>query len=244
MDLMSLLTGLEKYGPPGLFLMAFITNLIPGFPALYLTFVGAYGALVHDPIKQLIVVISAGVGAGLGKVVVFYTSNVLAGKSETIRRKRDEYTWVINESKRGVFLLVLLFASLPLPDDVLYIPLGISGFNPIWFATAVIIGKILLTALVLFLGMTYWELLEKYFGSETANGPLALVGIAVGTIIVTGIIFSIDWKRIYLTYKEKGILRGTYVFFEELFYVFTLRPLRKWLAKRTASTNNPKTSTQ
>ncbi len=240
MDLAQLISELETYGPVGIFLTAFITNLIPGFPAVYLTIVGAYGALVHNPFHQILIVLAAGVGAGLGKVAVFYASNLLAGKAEVVRRKRDEYAWVLNESKRGVIFLVIIFASLPLPDDVLYIPLGISGFNPIWFTIAVILGKIILTAIVLFLGMTYWTLLEKYMGPETTVGPLAILGIIVGTIILTYIIFSIDWKRIYFAYKDEGWIQGTKTLFLEIFYVvFTLRPLRQ-----KASRNKQANTTQ
>ncbi len=231
MNLQELLLSLKEYGPPGLFLAAFISNLIPGFPAIYLTFVGAYGALVHDPLDQIITVVLAGLGAGLGKVVVFSTSNFLAGRSERVQQRREEYSWLISETKLGVFILVLLFAALPLPDDVLYIPLGISGFSILWFAAAVIIGKILLTAFVLFLGRTYWALVAKYFGGgqELTGENLALMflGIIVGTLIITWIIFSMDWKRIYFAYKEQGLLTGARVFLEELFHALTLKRFKK-----------------
>ena len=231
MNLQELLLRLKEYGPPGLFLAAFISNLIPGFPAVYLTFVGAYGALVHDPLDQIVTVVLAGLGAGLGKIVVFTTSNYLAGKSERIQQRREEYAWLISETKIGVFILVLLFAALPLPDDVLYIPLGISGFSIVWFAAAVILGKILLTAFVLLLGRTYWALVAKYFGGgqELSGQSLALMflGIIIGTLIITWIIFSIDWKRVYFAYKDHGVLTGARVFLEEFFHAITLKHFKR-----------------
>ncbi len=235
MDAESLIISLEKYGPLGLFLAAFMSNLIPGFPAIYLTLVGAYGALVHDPGTHIAVILSAGVGAGLGKIVVFYTSYFLAGKSQTIRKKREEYLWVLRTGrlgKLGIFLLVLLFASLPLPDDVLYIPLGISGFSGLWFAAGVIIGKILLTIMVFALGNAYWGLVERYFGdAENVNWGLVIGGLAAGTLLLTWILLSINWRRIYEEFSHSGFKKATIAFLDELIGVLTLRSLRKRLSK-------------
>ncbi len=224
MNIEHVITGLKEYGPLGLFLAAFVSNLIPGFPAVYLTLVGAVGGLVRDPVEALLTVVSAGVGAGLGKVVVFYTSNVLASRSEHVRRKREEYSWLISRTKVGLFILVFLFAALPLPDDVLYIPLGISGFSPAWFAAGVILGKIVLTAIVLLLGHAYWSLIGS---SEAGNWTVAIGGFLVGTIILSYIIFTINWKKVYFAYKDEGLKTGTIVFLYELFSVLTLKPLRE-----------------
>jgi uncharacterized membrane protein YdjX (TVP38/TMEM64 family) len=236
MDLEQLIQNLKDYGPPGLFLAALISNLIPGFPAIYLTLVGAYAALVHDPFSNLLVILAAGVGAGIGKIGVFYTSNFLASRSSRIRRKREEYLVFLNRGKLGIFLLVVLFASLPLPDDILYIPLGISGFSILWFAAGVIIGKIILTLIVFFLGNAYWGLIEKYMIGDTGavNWTLAIGGLALGTVLITLLIFSLDWKRIYDAYTNKGFLHGTKVLLEEIIGVLTLKPLRKYYQRRAS----------
>jgi len=235
MDTQTLLQQLHSYGPLGLFLAAFISNAIPGFPAIYLTIVGTYAVLVHDPRQEALVIISAGVGAGLGKVAVFYASNLLAGKSRRIRRMRDEYMWVLNRGKIGVFILVFLFASLPLPDDVLYIPLGVSGFSLPWFTVGVILGKIVLTAFVYFLGNTYWNLVNKFFGSpENVDWGLVITGLIAGTLILTYIIFAINWKRVYDAYTQKGIIDALKALLDEFIGAITLRPVRRSLARREA----------
>lgn len=231
MDLETLMAKLEEYGPLGLFLAAFISNAIPGFPALYLTLVGTYAVLVHDPKGQIAVILSAGVGAGLGKVLVFFTSNLVASRSKRVQRLREEYLWVLQRGKLGVFILVFLFASLPLPDDILYIPLGVSGFSLLWFTVAVILGKIVLTAIVFMLGNTYWELVDKYLGGGEANWPLVIAGLIIGTLFITYIIFAMDWKRIYMAYTKNGAIGATKALVEELVKALTLRPLRRFIAR-------------
>ncbi len=227
MSLEDVIHSFREYGPLGLFLAAFISNLIPGFPALYLTLVGAYGAFTHDIRGEILVILSAGVGAGLGKVVVFFTSSFLAGRSARIRSKREEYAWLLKQGRLGIFILVILVASLPLPDDVLYIPLGISGFSLLWFSLGVIIGKILLTLLVYYLGNAYWSLLEGAMGEGAVPLPLAIAGLVIGTVLLTAIIFLMDWKRIYEEYTRRGIVKAFIVFLEELVRVLTLRSLRR-----------------
>ena len=228
MDLQGFIEGLQHYGPLGLFLAAFISNLIPGFPAVYLTVIGAYAALKRDPGGDALLILAAGVGAGLGKVVVFYVSNLLAGRSERIRRKREEYAWLLRRGKLGIFLLVLLFASLPLPDDVLYIPLGISGFSTLWFTAGVIIGKTLMTLMVYALGSFYRDLI----GGPEADMATAVAGLAAGTMIVTAAIFAIDWNRVYRALTEEGTRRAVIVFLDEVLGLLTLRPLRRKLSAR------------
>jgi membrane protein YqaA with SNARE-associated domain len=240
MNVESAIKDLQEYGPAGLFLAALVSNMIPGFPAVYLTFVGAYAAIVHDIKSQLLVVLAAGVGAGLGKVFVFSASSFLASRSKRVRRKRSEYEWLLQRGKLGIFLAVVLFASLPLPDDVLYIPLGISGFSLAWFTLGVITGKIILTFIVLALGNAYWSLAAKLFpgeGEGAVNWPLAIAGLTIGTILFTAFIFAIDWKRVYEAYSEKGLVHGTIVLLEEVVAVLTLRPIRKRLSARKGLTS-------
>jgi len=227
-DLVALMERLNEYGPPGLFLVAFISNLIPGFPAIYLTFIGTYAAVVDDPASSLLAVVLAGLGAGLGKVVVFLSSRVLGGMSERIRRKREETRWLIDEAGKGIFLMVFLFAALPLPDDVLYIPLGLTGYRLASFAVAVILGKIVQTGMVYLLGRAYRSAFEKFVAGEAPQDNLGLFigGIFIGTVIVTLVIFTMDWQRIYRAYKDGGAVEGVKTFIIEVFraliYILTL----------------------
>ena len=236
MDINGLIESLRSYGPLGLFLAAFISNVIPGFPAIYLTLVGTYAVLIHDPGTKALVILSAGVGAGLGKLALFYASSLVAGRSRRVQKMRSDYMWVLNRGKLGIFILVFLFASLPLPDDILYIPLGVSGFSPLWFAVGVILGKIVLTALVYFLGNTYWSLVTKYFGDpRNVDWGMVIAGLVAGTLFLTYVIFAINWKRIYDAYTSRGVLGAAKAFLDELIGVLTFRPVRRILRRTSIS---------
>ena len=213
---------LNNYGLPGLFLVSFISNAIPGFPAIYLAFIGTYAAVTPNPSEAVSVIVISGIGAGLGKVLVFLSSRAVGKASIRLSKLREQTSWLAEEAEKGVFLLVFLFAALPLPDDLLFIPLGLTGFRAISFATAVITGKIVLTGLVYFLGKAYRSAFEAFVSpSSQGNLGLLVAGAIIGSIIATIIIFKMDWKLIYTTYRREGSLRATIVLVREFIRVIT-----------------------
>ncbi|MCE4601286.1 MAG: VTT domain-containing protein [Desulfurococcales archaeon] len=222
MNIVDLLDKLNEYGPPGLFLVSFISNAIPGFPAIYLAFVGTYALVATDTTHASLAIIVSGLGAGLGKLFVFMSSRALGRASKRLKSVKEKTEWLGEEAEKGVFILVLLFAALPLPDDILYIPLGLTGFRAASFAIAVILGKIILTALVFFLGRAYKSLFESITSaSAQENLGLLVGGMVVASIIATAIIFSMDWKKIYMTYKRHGSIKATLQLILELVRVAT-----------------------
>lgn len=227
MNLHDIMETLNQYGPPGIFLAAFISNLIPGFPAIYLAFIATYAAVVDNPVGGVLAVVAAGVGAGLGKVVVFLASRALTGASERLRRKREEARVVLEKARSQILLLVFLFAALPLPDDVLYIPLGAAGYRMLYFALAVIAGKTVQTAMIYAMGRAY-----KAVAGNLASSPIFYAGMFIGALVITYIVFSIDWKGVYEEYEVRGKKRATIRFLQELLRVLTLGAYKPPYARR------------
>jgi len=222
LDVVELITKLNEYGPVGLFLLSFISNVIPGFPAIYLAFVGSYALVATDTMHATMAIIVSGIGAGLGKLTVFMSSRALGHASKRLQKVREKTEWLGEEAERGVFILVLLFAALPLPDDILYIPLGLTGFKAVSFAIAVLLGKIILTAIVFILGKAYKSAFESLTATQAQDNLGLLVGgMLIASIIATAVIFSMDWKKIYMTYKKEGSLKATIILILELFRVLT-----------------------
>lgn len=227
-DLAGFIESLYYQGPLGLFLAAFISNLIPGFPAVYLALVATYAALVDNIYANIAALVLAGVGAGLGKVLVFLVSNYLGSKSKSIQRRREQAKWLLGRAGKGVFLTVFIFAALPLPDDILYIPLGIAGYRIVPFLIAVVLGKIVLTGIAVFLGRAYRGVLDKFMGgsvtSSTANLEMLIAGALIGSVILSYVVLTMDWKKLYDVYRSKGILKAFIAFIVE-FFVTLFRPI-------------------
>ncbi len=188
----------ESYGPLGVLVLALVSNLIPGFPAIYLTLVFSYAAVDRGgKLGLLIVILAGGLGAGLGKFVEFYLSDVLSSRVAYLQRKKRSLQTLLARTKWEIAFLVFLFAALPLPDDVLYIPLGAAGFSRAAFIVSVTLGKIVLTAIAAGLG----ELAGWLFEESTLA---SIVFITVGTLILLAIMFAIDWEKVVKAYNESG----------------------------------------
>lgn len=233
MDLQSLTSAFNQYGVPGLFLLAYISNAIPGFPAVYLVLLGSYALITGDTMEAATMILVAGVGAGLGKLTVFLSSRALGHASKSAQRLREQTEWLGEEAERGIFILVLLFAWLPLPDDILYIPLGLTGFRVLAFSIAVIIGKIMLTATVYLLARAYRSFADSLLAAQTQeNTGLLVGGMLAASVAASIIIFKMDWRKIYLKYKDEGPLAATITFTFELVRVLTFNTVN---AEKTPS---------
>ena len=95
----------------------------------------------------------------------------------------------------GAFVAALT----PIPDDLVYIPLGLAKYKPWKFATATFAGKVLMNEAIvwssIFLGKPF---VEKVLG-ETTDATWLIVG-AIASFAVLGVIvylsLKIDWAKI------------------------------------------------
>ncbi|MCE4604597.1 MAG: hypothetical protein F7B20_06500 [Aeropyrum sp.] len=205
----------DRYGLMGLALVSFVNNIVPGLPAFYLTFISAYAA-VSDSSRWMLAVLSAGVGAGLGKVALFAISLYIFSKTGRGKKVRAYSTKLLasRRTKLSLAIAIFLVASLPIPDDIIYIPLAATFYNILYFSAAVIAGKLLLSSLMYALGVASRDLLInalQLFLPEiptTSTSP-TLIALLVAASLAISIAFAllvltIDWTRIYVAYVEKG----------------------------------------
>jgi len=181
------------------FIVSLVSNAIPYMTVPYLGLIAGWGLYLDSTFEKVLVAISGGIGAALGKVIVF-----LLGRS--FRRILPQNTLhnvevFAKAFKKSVFFALFLFAALPLPDDVLYVPLGVTGYNIFLFFLAVALGKIIIT----FLAVMFGDLIRSLIGSESL-GVEAIIALIVGSIVVAIIIIRINWLRIVETYNEKGAI--------------------------------------
>jgi len=188
----------ESYGSLGILVSAFASNLIPGFPAVYLTLVLSYTAANEgDKLALAIAVVAGGVGAGLGKFVEFYFSDILSSRIKRLQRKREFLTYLLRRTRWEIAFLVFLFAALPLPDDVLYIPLGAAGFSKTVFIVFVVLGKTVLTALAAGFGALLGWLFKE-------NLVISLITLTLGTAFTLALAFGVDWEAVIKAYESSG----------------------------------------
>ena len=189
-----------QYGYAGIFFIAFIGAVSIFIPIPYTVVIFALGSH-FDPI---LLALAAGFGSAIGE----FSSYVLGAYGHKIigkdRLRKMEFMAKVFNSWGPI--AIFLFALTPLPDDLLFIPLGMMRYSiPKAFVSA-LSGKILMNFIVAYGGRFTNTAIRNFFGegSDLISTVLtAAIGIALLIIIVV-VMFKLDWEKIYQKYVEKG----------------------------------------
>ena len=97
-------------------------------------------------------------------------------------------------------VVIFLFALTPLPDDMLFIPLGILRYSFLKAFVPCLIGKFAMAFIIAYSGKVSFELIRLIFGgSDWVVTILMLVLLAISVVVM----FRINWEEIFKKYLEK-----------------------------------------
>jgi membrane protein DedA with SNARE-associated domain len=184
-----------ELGYLGILIISFVGSIIvfvpiPYFPLL----VTASFNPKFDP--HMIALVSA-IGTVAAKTIIFlvsyYGRKVLSDKTKKrmlpLQRLVSRYGWP------GAFAAALT----PIPDDLVYIPLGLAKYSPWKFAAATFAGKFLMNEAIVW-GSVYLgrPFVERIMGESTSNTTLIIAGVASIAVMVVLIYLSlkIDWGKV------------------------------------------------
>ena len=143
-------------------------------------------------LDPLFIAISGGLGAVLGEfsgyAIGYYGRAVV---NEERRRKMD---FMLKVFDRYGPISIFIFALTPLPDDLLFIPLGVMHY-PFWRAfVPALFGKMLMTFILAFSGQQYVDLILTLFGGSGLIGVLITIILLVIVIIA---MIKVDWEKLF-----------------------------------------------
>jgi membrane protein DedA with SNARE-associated domain len=185
----------DDFGYLGILLISFVGSIIVFIPIPY--FPVLVTAAFNKELDPHILALSSAIGAVVAKMIIFYVSyygrNILSTTTKRrilpLQRLLRKYGWP------GAFAAALT----PIPDDLIYIPLGLAKYNPWKFAIATFLGKFVLNEVIVlgavFLGRPFIE----NVGSEYTDPGYLLAGAVAGAIVLGIMIYlyvKIDWAKI------------------------------------------------
>ena len=184
-----------EFGYVGLGIVSFFGSIIPFVPVPSFLFLATMS--VGDQFDLHVLALLAAITATAAKQIIFYLS--YTGRriiNEKTRKRMKPFERLV---KRYGAVTAFVAAATPVPDDLVYIPLGLAKYNPKRFFLATFAGKIVLSyAIVLsshFLGLS---LVEPYL--EDIENPITVyLGIIVfGAILTVMVILMLrlDWAKI------------------------------------------------
>jgi membrane protein DedA with SNARE-associated domain len=195
LSLEQLLSFFNGFGYFGILLISFIGSIIIFVPIPYFPVLVA--AAFDEHLNPHMISLSSALGSVAGKMIVFYAS-YYGHKMLNSRTKKRIFPLHKLLSKYG-WLGAFVAAAVPVPDDVVYITLGIAKYSPFRFVTAVFAGKMVLKEITvwgaLFIGRPFIE----YFVSNYSN-PVYFVALIGSTAAILAVVLyfslKLDWGKI------------------------------------------------
>ena len=195
MDLWDIFPFAPEVGYIGLALVSFIGSLIPFVPVP--SFILLATMSVGEQFDLHILALVSAFTATIAKQIIFYAS--YGGRrmiSEKTKKRMRPFQKLV---KRYGGAAAFVAAATPIPDDMVYIPLGLAKYNPKRFFIATLSGKIVLCYIIVLIShYTGLSILEPIL--EDIDDPLAIyAGMIVFGAIMTAIVIlllRLDWARI------------------------------------------------
>ena len=195
MDLWEIFPFTPEVGYLGLAVVSFFGSLIPfvPVPSFVLLVTMAVGSQFDIHILALIGAFTA----TAAKQIIFYIS--YGGRriiSEKTKKRMKPFQKLV---KRYGAAAAFVAAATPIPDDIIYIPLGLAKYSPKKFFIATLLGKLVLCYILVlvshYMGLSILEpILEEIDDPAPIYIGIILFG-AVMTIIVI-LLLRLDWEKI------------------------------------------------
>jgi len=194
-DFIDLLPFSSESGYLGLALINFFGSLIPFVPLPGFLFLATMS--VGNQYDLHILALLSAVTATIAKQIIFYLS--YGGRriiNEKTRKRIKPFERVV---KRYGAAAAFIAAATPIPDDLVYVPLGLAKYNPKRFFIATLTGKIVLSyAIVLishYLGMS---LIQPFLENISDPTPIYIGIVIFGVMMTISIVLllRLDWQKI------------------------------------------------
>lgn len=195
MDFADLFPFAPEVGYIGLSLVSFFGSLIPFVPVPSFLLLATMS--VGDQYNIHILAISSAILSTAAKQIIFYVS--YGGRkiiSEKSKKRMRPFQRLVKRYGAGAAFVA---AATPIPDDLVYVPLGLAKYNPKRFFIATLTGKLVLHYVIVliahFLGLS---LVEPFLEDIEDATPVYIGIIAFGVILTLSIILllRLDWAKI------------------------------------------------
>ncbi len=195
MDFSAIFPFAPEVGYIGLTLVSFFGSLIPFVPLPSFLLLATMS--VGDQFDlHVIALISAFTATG-AKIIVFSVSyggrRIIGEKS---RKRMRPFERLVKKYGAGAAFFA---AATPIPDDLIYVPLGLAKYNPKRFIVATLAGKIVLSYVIVFVSHYFGLSLVEPLLENIEDVSTIYIGIAVFAAIMTSVVIlllKLDWQRI------------------------------------------------
>ena len=189
-DLYAMLSDLGKLGYLGVFLLSFIgaTSVIIPIPYTVILLTISAPQFGFNP---LLLAIVAGLGAAVGELVGYGLGYV--GRRVVNKKHDRRFNAMLKIFDRFGMPAVFIFALTPLPDDLLFIPLGLMRYNLWKVFIPCVLGKFLMSLIITHVGVAAGTVFAE-------GGMIIAVATTILLVLVVVAMFRINWEKLVEKY--------------------------------------------
>ena len=195
MDFAAIFPFAPEVGYIGLTLVSFFGSLVPFVPLPSFLLLATMS--VGDQFNLHILAIISAVTATGAKMVVFSVSyggrRIIGEKS---RKRMRPFERLVKKYGGGAAFFA---AATPIPDDLIYVPLGLAKYNPKRFLIATLTGKLVLSYVIVFISHYMGLSIVDPFLEDIEDVSTIYIGIAIFAAMMTSVVIlllKLDWQRI------------------------------------------------
>ena len=195
MDFAAIFPFAPEVGYIGLTLVSFFGSLVPFVPLPSFLLLATMS--VGDQFNLHILAIISAVTATGAKMIVFSVSyggrKIIGEKS---RKRMRPFERLVKKYGGGAAFFA---AATPIPDDLIYVPLGLAKYNPKRFLIATLTGKLVLSYVIVFISHYMGLSIVEPFLEDIEDVSTIYIGIAIFGAMMTSVVIlllKLDWQRI------------------------------------------------
>ena len=195
MDFVDLFPFAPEVGYLSLSLVNFFGSLVPFVPLPGFLLLATMS--VGDQFNLHLLALLSAFTATAAKQIIFYVS--YGGRkiiNEKTRKRMRPFERLVKRYGAGAAFFA---AATPIPDDLVYVPLGLAKYNPKRFFIATLTGKIVLSYVIVFTSHYLGLSLIEPFLENIDDATPVYVGIIIFGVMMTAVVvllLRLDWQRI------------------------------------------------
>jgi membrane protein YqaA with SNARE-associated domain len=196
-----LYTFATQYGYLGIFLISLLGAMSIFVPIPYPVVIFILGGLqTFDP---LLIAVAAGLGSAIGEFSGYLLG--VGGRKVIGNRYKKKMDFITKLFKKYGSIAIFIFALTPLPDDLLFIPLGVMRYSLLRAFIPALLGKFFSNLIIAYSGRLSLDIVKNIFGVE-GEGTSLIVGTIIGVVLLVVVIiimFKFDWEKHFAKYVEE-----------------------------------------
>ena len=195
MDLTDIFPIDPEVGYLGLVLVSFFGSLIPFVP--FPSFILLATMSTTDEFDLNIIAITSAVASAAAKQIIFYLS--YGGRkiiSEQTRKRIKPFERLVKRYGAGAAFVA---AATPIPDDLIYVPLGLAKYNPLRFFISTVAGKIVLSYAIVFISRGFGSSYINPLLDQVSDISTIYIGTAIFVAMIAGVVIlmlRLNWERV------------------------------------------------